>query len=562
MKRLYILLTMALTGLSSFIHAQTGWQWANQVGSSGNESGYSIATDASGNSYFTGSFTSATAIFGTTTLNNTGGGGSDVFVVKYDASGNTVWAKNFGGTLSYNGSGVGKGIALDPGGNIYVTGWFLGTGFTIGSTTLANNDTNGFTSSEIFIAKLDPSGNILWANSGGGAIADQATSIAVDASGNSYITGPFSSSSISFGSTTLTTTNNTSIGMTDIFVAKYSSSGAFQWAKNYGGTYPDNANSICSDALGNIVVAGTFNSPSIAFGSTTLTMMAAVNLFYTKIDNAGNVIWAKMATATGSGSINNYANGVSMDGSGNIYMTGMNGANLSFGSVAITQSFFIVKFDSGGNAIWASEGSSSAGGISGNAIATDAAGNSYVAGNFDGTYAIFGTDSVANLNTAGSNTDIVVAKYNSSGILQWAEGAGGNYNNTVYGIACNNTGDALMTGGFTSTTMTFGSIVVNNSVPSLEDLFCAKIGTPMGIEEQTAQLNVSLYPNPSNGVFLIRSEEAITGIRIMNVLGERILNLRPDQQESRIDLSAYPKGTYFIGVLSDKKGTVKKVVLE
>src|ERR1700753_2209030 len=128
MKNFYLIILAAFVSMVSY--AQTpNWQWVKSAGGADDDTGGGIVTDAAGNSYVTGTFTSASIIFGTYTLTNTPGFGNpatDLFIVKYDPSGNVVWAKNYGGTSAAYGVASGKGIALDGSGNIYVTGIYFG----------------------------------------------------------------------------------------------------------------------------------------------------------------------------------------------------------------------------------------------------------------------------------------------------------------------------------------------------------------------------------------------------------------------------------------------------
>ena len=202
MKKTFLIVLLLLSCV--FIFAQLNpWLWVkNNIGINTNCISYGIAVDASGNSYVTGYFADS-ATFGSTTL--TSNGVSDIFVAKLDSSGNWLWAKNAG----YSGCGTsGNGIAVDASGNIYVTGDFSGSA-TFGSITLTSNG-----DSDIFIAKLDSSGNWLGATKTGGTDTVVSYGIAVDASGNNYVTGFFYRTA-TFGPTTLT-----SSGSADIFVAK------------------------------------------------------------------------------------------------------------------------------------------------------------------------------------------------------------------------------------------------------------------------------------------------------------------------------------------------------
>jgi hypothetical protein len=177
------------------------WLGANQAGGTGEDYGFSIAIDSSGNSYVTGYFYS-TASFGTTTL--TSSGNYDIFVAKLDSDGNWLWANQAGGT-SWD---YGLGIAIDSSGNSYVTGYFQGTA-SFGTTTITSSGNY-----DIFVAKLDSDGSWLGANQAGGTGRDDARSIATDSSGNCYVTGLFEETA-SFGNIIFESSGNY-----DIFVAK------------------------------------------------------------------------------------------------------------------------------------------------------------------------------------------------------------------------------------------------------------------------------------------------------------------------------------------------------
>jgi len=212
-----ILLLIAIAGLTNETFSQApNWLWAKSAGGISSDRGTDIATDASGNVLVTGDFSSSSAIFGTTTLANAGG--YDMFIAKYDGSGNVLWAKREGGTSDDRGNG----ITTDASGNVLVTGNFKSDSMTFGATVLIN--LNPFFS-DLFIAKYDTGGNILWAKSAGGTHEDVGNSIITDAGGNVFVAGWFRDS-ISFGTITLTGAG------VDFFVVKYDAGGNVLWAKN------------------------------------------------------------------------------------------------------------------------------------------------------------------------------------------------------------------------------------------------------------------------------------------------------------------------------------------
>ena len=332
MKQLVFLLSVVLVCFSLEMYAQD-FEWAKSAGGSSYDYGNSITTDAAGNVYATGAFQSSTIAFGAMTLTNNGG--ADIFIVKYDPSGNIVWAKSAGGSSSDGG----YSITTDAAGNVYATGEFYSSTIAFGATTLTNNSPNG--SSDIFIVKYDPNGNVVWAKSAGGSSSDGGYLITTDAAGNVYATGYFSSSTIAFGATTLT--NN---GYSDIFIVKYDPSGNIVWAKSAGGSSSDYGYSITTDAAGNVYATGNFGSPTIAFGATTLTnkTTTGTDIFIVKYDPSGNIVWAK--SAGGSSSDGGYS--ITTDAAGNVYATGgFQSSTIAFGATTLTNNgvgdIFITK---------------------------------------------------------------------------------------------------------------------------------------------------------------------------------------------------------------------------
>ena len=284
--KIYIVAIILISSIASFAQAPN-WLWSKNAGGSNSEYAKSVAVDASGNIYVVGWFSSPTITFGSTTLTNTNtNSSSDIFLVKYDANGNVLWAKKEGG-ISNDG---GLSIAVNITGDIYIAGTFQSSTITFGSFILLN--TSSYT--DLFLTKYDSNGNVLWAKSATGTGGDYPCSVIVDVSGNAYLSGYFLSPTITFGSSTLTNINSYS----DIFLAKYDYNGNALWAKSAGGIYGDKANSVVVDAFGNTYITGSFSS-TIVFGSTTLTSAGSSDIFLVKYDINGNVIWAKSAGGTG-----------------------------------------------------------------------------------------------------------------------------------------------------------------------------------------------------------------------------------------------------------------------
>lgn len=313
--------------------------------------------------------------------------------------------------------------------------------------------------------------NWQWARGAGSTGAEIAEASVLDASGNLYVVGWYTSASINFGTTTLI---NPGAGTGDMYITKYDAAGTVLWAKTFGGADGEVGNCIAADASGNIYVSGWFTSPNLVMGTFTLanTSVSKPDFFVAKINSAGNTVWAKSA----GGAEPDRGYGITLDASGNIFVTGCFGSpSINFGSGALTNAgsatddFFIVKYDQSGTALW----SRSAGGTSADAglsLATDSLGDVYATGRFMSNAINFGTGSHGNASAAN---DFFVVKYNSSGTAQWSFSNGGASDDYGDDIMVNKQG-IFITGGFTSASVTFGTTTLNNAAPTLGDVLLAK----------------------------------------------------------------------------------------
>ncbi len=363
------------------------------------------------------------------------------------------WATKAGGILTDEG----RSITVDDAGNIYVTGTFGGTA-TFGSYTFTSSGEN-----DIFIAKMDANGNWLWATQAGGIGDDTGYGITIDEVGNSYVTGYFEDTA-TFGSYTLY-----SSGFEDIFVAKIDENGNWLWATKAGGILTDEGISITADDAGNSYVTGTFKDTA-TFGSYTLYSSGWEDIFVAKIDENGNWLWAaKAGGSSGNSTVISY--GITIDNTGNSYVTGIFLDTATFGAYSLTSSgyvnIFVSKMDADGNWLWANQAGGN-GWDGGFGIAIDDAGNNYVTGSFKGTV-YFG---LYPLYSSGFD-DIFVAKIDENGNWLWTTQAGGSSSDdSGYGITIDNAGNCYVTGIFMYTA-TFGSYSLTSN--GSKDIFVAKM---------------------------------------------------------------------------------------
>lgn len=453
------------------------FSWAKNIGGSSTDIGQGITTDVSGNIYVTGYF-SGTVDFdpGSSTYNLTSNGGSDIFIAKYSQAGNFIWAEKIGGS----GTDVGNSIAVDSNGNLYVTGYFMNTvDFDPGSGT--NNITsNG--NYDIFILKLSQAGAFQWAYGMGSSYWDDGWSVAVDNSGGVYLTGMFIGS-VDFDPGTGTNVLS-SAGYTDIFIAKFTSSGAFSFAKSIGGTQTDCGNGISTDNSGNLYLTGSFWA-TVDFdpgsGTAYLTSAGSGDAFVAKYSNTGNYIWAIKLGGTSSDD----GKSIDIDDSGNVYVAGDFCGTVDFNPASATvnltsngsSDIFVAKYNSSGNYIWAGNVGGNSSDFA-NCIVIDLFGNCYVTGEFESTADFNPGSGTAYISSSGFN-DSYILKLNTSGNYQWAYNIGGSSEDIGHSITCHDS-DLIYATGYFRNSVDFdpGSGTTILSSNGIQDIYITQLINP------------------------------------------------------------------------------------
>jgi hypothetical protein len=424
---IYNLITNNPSNTNSYVSkldASGNFVWAKQFVSAGSINCTSLALDINGNIFTTGVF-GGTVDFdpGPGTYNlSSAANYTNSFVTKLDASGNFVWAKQA--------EGESRSVGVDAVGNIYTAGMFAGTidlDPGPGTYNLTNYSTN-LSISDIYISKLDASGNFVWAKQLGGASDDYFFSMAIDASGNVFTTGSF------FGTAdfdpgpanySLTTISSSE----DIFISKLDASGNFAWAKRFGGMYPDRCYSIKVDGSGNVYATGYSWATNIVKDQATIIL---------KLDASGNVIWTKqMVAADNPHFYGNEGWATAIDASGNVYTTGQLTAAADFdpgpgtyfltspsfvgpfGNVYFHSSVFISKLDALGNFAGAQQIDGTAG-VWNRSLNIDASGNLVITGGFDSTADFDPGAGIYNMTSSGL-ADIFILKLGTvvTGIMEF-----------------------------------------------------------------------------------------------------------------------------------------------
>lgn len=526
---------------------------------------------------------------------------------------NWQWAKNAATSPGTDGCGS---VSADDSGNVYVTGYFNSATLSFGSTTLTNANSSG-SSSDIFLAKYDGNGILLWAKRFGGTNDDDGWSVFVDQTGNVFLAGEFGSSSVIFGIDTLV---NVGPGYRhDMFLVKFDVTGNTIWAKSYGGTDYDEAYSITEDTGGNLYVCGGFRSSDFILGNDTLVCHgnAWQDAFIAKFDANGNAVWAKGM----GGYDSDFGFSVSADLFGNVFFTGQFGSNtISFGSTTLIGSgIFLAKYDATGNVLWAKR----AGAFVSYSVSADPSGNAYITGAFNDSVVTFGPFTLTNNPNYASG--MFLTKYDVNGNVLWAKGGKG----TGYSVDAKDPENVYVSGSSYNDTLLFGSysIILPASLEYYPfvanydengNLLCASglasgwsgnngqtylstggpggvyvggeflnsffaVGTDtlmamggginlyvakyncidaVGITGPGNDENSFVYPNPSNGIFTLNSAISDGEIFIYNTLGEIVYHGMISTSIRDIDFSGQPNGIYFVNVINERESFTEKIIVQ
>lgn len=455
-----VVLISLLMGIATTSYSQT-YEWAARLGNSNNDEGTSVALDSAGHVYSTGYLTSTYAatvitkseingnwiwikfvsgpgsaesagivvdskgsayILGdfalgidfdpdTGTYNLAAGYDRDIFLLKLNAAGDFVWAKQFGGTSNEESIS----IAVDKADNIYITGIF---GDTVDFDPGPGLHNLSAQTGRIFVAKYDSGGNYIMAVNYGSGGMGGCSSIAVDQDQNIFTTGWFSSDiDIDPDSGTYVLPN---AGDYDFYIQKLDQCGNFSWGKSIGNYYNDESKSITTDASGNVYLTGYFGGtvdfdPGPGIYNLSPVITPSSSIFILKLDTAGNFVWAKNIGGSGKGL------SISLDNTGNVYTTGYFSGTIDFDpgigtcylacAGGFTDDIYIWKLNPFGDFIFARN----LGGTNqdhGNAIAVDIAEDIYITGYF--RYTADFNPPASNTLTSAGGWDMFLAKYGST----------------------------------------------------------------------------------------------------------------------------------------------------
>jgi hypothetical protein len=554
MYKLYLVIWLAFIQLNVFAQAPN-YEWAKSVGGANNELANSVATDASGNVYVTGNFASPSIVFGTTTLTNTSSPKLNMYLVKYDASGNVLWAKSAGGTDD----DLGNAVATDAQGNVYVTGSYRSSSIVFGSLTLTHS---AGASADVFIVKYNANGSALWAKKAGGSNNDEGYSVATDLTGNVYVVGKFAQDPIVFGGITL---NNPGF-VGNIFIVKYSATGTALWGKAIGGDGDDIPYDVTTDAAENVYLVGQYYSLTMIVDTDTLHNTPGVvgnpsDMFIIKYNETGGLLWAKSE----GGNYSELPYSVITDAAGNVFVTGTyNTPHLVIGVDTMPNAYsgsygiFLIKYFSNGAVNWA-YGVRGASSNAGKSIATDAAGNVYITGDLSGNYLLLDADTIY----INGSFDAHILSFDTYGSLLWGRTLGGSGYELGNGIATDAAGNIFVVGQYGSPTLDLSPTILTNNGAS--DLYIAKLSSLTSGIAAPLQNPISIFPNPFNlqTTITFKNEQNSSTLIISDLQGKVIASSIANGKQFVIEKGNMEAGLYFVSLITNDGAQItKKIVVQ
>jgi hypothetical protein len=343
--------------------------WVSNASGTGNIEGKGIARDAAGNVYVSGYF-SGSVTLGTTTL--VSAGNNDIFTAKLNSTGVFQWAVSAGGTSVDEGFA----IAVDPIGNVYVTGYFSGTANFSGLSAVA-------AFYDAFLVKYNTSGVPQWVRKGGGPSTDYGRGVSISPNGNIFWVGDIYGASANFDA--IAVTGN---GAYDAFISMYDTNGNVLWVRTGGQNLNDRAQAVVADTHGNAYVTGFFNQIT-TFGPFSTMGFGNQDVFVAKYDALGNILWFQNA---GGNLSTNTGNAIAMDDKDFIYVGGTFQNTIQFGNLTMSSlglDPFVAKYDSSGVPRWLARGGTGQDDEC-RGIGADSSGRAYFTGWFRGNPAPFG----------------------------------------------------------------------------------------------------------------------------------------------------------------------------
>lgn len=495
------------------------WGTAQAITSADNIGVVGQVIDTQGNTYVAGVFQTTVTLAAGTVL--TSRGSSDGFVAKYSPAGALVWALQAGGP-SFDRP---AGLAIDAAGTLHLVGNFANS-VQVGAQSVSFTST----APHFYLASITPQGQVSSLRQDGQPVVGtntgtdaSASGIALDAAGNEYVVGYLSGGPLTIGGISLTGPT-TAGSRLEYFMAKYSAGTATaQWARQ-GGRVPQVTGQtfytpgLVVSPAGEAYLIGTFPTGTATFGALPLPAeFGGFDIGIVKYSAQGTEQWVRRSGGAGM----DQARYATLDGNGHLVLAGSFSGSASFGGQALlgsgTSSGGLFVYDAlTGAEQWARTITGTTTAYYGDAV-TDAAGNLYVVGTFDGNGAAGGT-----LLTSAGGTDAVVVSYSPQGAFRWQQQSGSATNEMAFSIRLDNAQHLHIAGSFIGTAQLGSTTLTGQSSVNVNVLLAQLAALPLAARTPQVAQQLRLYPNPARGEAQLPSLPTGTQLTLTDALGRTV----------------------------------------
>jgi hypothetical protein len=375
-------------------------------------------------------------------------GAPDIWIGRFNRSGQCKWAKRFGDSSMDSGTAV----AVDGAGNIYLLAAIHGF------VDFGGGDVFGPAAQDIALAKFDGNGTHIWSHAYGGIGEDQGTRMVIDAAGNVIICGYFS------GTASLGGPDVIAVGPADGFIAKYTSGGVWQSNQVVSGNGTQIVYALATDAASNVYVTGYFNTEVTFPGFSPVASAGGLDLFIAKYNSAGTIQWTQRRGGTGD----DIGIAIGADAAGNLAVGGAfhDTVNLGGGSLVSAGGFdgFLARYNTSGVHQWSLRFGTVGDLETAYGVALNSASKVFLSATSE-------ADIGGAIGSGGP--DVLIAKYSSTGILTWSRLVGGTGDDRGDALAVD-VGDNIVVGGTFTGAVDFGGGI--RRARAQDDLFLARYG--------------------------------------------------------------------------------------
>lgn len=543
MNKIPAVFIMLIFLLPELIQCQTPqWQWARSFGGDYVDKAKALVTDADGNVYMAGVFYSSSISFGSTTLYNTGV--SDIFIAKFDSSGQVIWANSFQGSAGSGNSAT--ALTVDSHGNVIITGTFESpylyyNGYAVNNTCLT----------DFFVAKIDPSSDLIWMKAAAGPAFDNSRSICTDEYDNIYVAGGFDGFYLSMDGVVLDKKGSGN-PCVNAFIFKLDENGQAISGTNFGEDSDDGIiiNKIKEKPDGNIVFCGNFNTPRMGIGQDTIFNLDTIppstcwDAFV--VEMSPDFVYNKLFHIAGPDE--DYIYDMDVDNEGNVVFTGYFNSNpLIIGSDTLSYispniDMLTALISSSGDYLWARSIGNDPIVAARNNCMFDSKGNIFITGQY-----WMDTLFIANDTFVGHTfPDLLLLKYTHEGEIEYCVGAGDEGFDEANALTIDNEDNIYLSGFFTSNVLVIG----NDSLINIgeNDCFLAKF-SEYKRQDSLPDINFAIYPNPSDGFITVNPgsdfSEGYT-LEVTNILGQRVFYMHADNRQLQELFLPFASGVYCI----------------